>query len=251
MAQLDESRPSRPAVNGACPHAELHSPVLDPADQSTPPQAPEPEVQDWISKARESIEAFGGFIGIGGAGISKSLLVQREFEDSESSESEDDFEIEVQNSDGSADADDQDGIDGGKSLQRKPSSQLGVRSRSCDRASMSSARKRDSGDKPMNLPSEAVPFGLMANLALRRNRRSNGNLSDNDGENIGVANEEFFRSSQFRSFSPQGYGFMSFFFSGPAPDPKHISTLNLQQQGPHILTRGIVTPKEVEKLFNM
>jgi hypothetical protein len=183
MIQLEESsqRPPRSTANG------LHSPVLDPTEQPNQPPEPEPEVKDWISKARESIDAFGGFINMGGAGIPKNLLIPEELEDSASENDVDDYEIAVEDEDGSDIG--EDGLNETNSLKTPPTS--------ARKGSMSStgAKKKTSKDKPANLPSEAVPFGLMATLALRA-RKTDNNQTHSDGENnVGVANEEFFRAS--------------------------------------------------------
>jgi hypothetical protein len=78
--------PSTAATGGA-----LHSPVL-----SSSPTTPKAEsennraVEDWIAKARDSLAEFDGFIGIGGAGMPKSLLVKEDLEDSASDGEEED-----------------------------------------------------------------------------------------------------------------------------------------------------------------
>lgn len=58
------------------------------------------------------------------------------------------------------------------------------------------AKKNSGGptQKLVSLPSEATPFGLIANLALKNPKRRNS--PDADGEDdVGVANEDFFRPS--------------------------------------------------------
>jgi len=49
---------------------------------------PKPEVLDWVAKAKESIEAFGGYIGIGIASVTKDLI--GDYDDSVDSDDGDD-----------------------------------------------------------------------------------------------------------------------------------------------------------------
>ena len=62
--------------------------------------------------------------------------------------------------------------------------------------------KKDSGgEKWAILPSEAVPFGLMAELSLRRNRESSADPEEPEEEsksNVGIVRNDYFRSSTFR-----------------------------------------------------
>jgi len=154
---------------------------------------PKPDVEEWIAKARESIEAFGGFIGAGGAGMTKSYLVNEDPEDSGSSE-DDAYEFAVEYEDGGTVE-----IDSHGSRQQGRSTSREIQSVSVSSVG-SSFHKRDSSNsgtqKLVTLPSEASPFGLIANLSLKHRRRRSSLIAE-DKDNVGVANEDFFRPSVF------------------------------------------------------
>jgi hypothetical protein len=198
MAQLEMTKSqsrSQSASNSArrsSPGADLLSP-LDPSSPGSLKPVPKPDVEEWIAKARESIEAFGGFIGAGGAGMTKSYLVDEDPEDSRSS-GDDAYEFAVEYEDGeTVEIDDHDARQQGRSTSREMQSVSG--------SSVGSGfHTRDSSgsgtQKLVTLPSEASPFGLIANLSLKhRKRRSSPSAEDED--DVGVANEDFFRPSMF------------------------------------------------------
>ena len=210
MAQLEvtksQPQPQRTStsVPRSSPCADLLSP-LDPSSPTSPELSPKPEVEEWIAKARESIEAFGGFIGAGGAGMTKDFFVEGDPEDWESS-GDDDYEFAVEDEDGETFGIDEFGAGeaGGESDARQ-----NRRSTSRDKQSVtgsivgSGTHKRQlSGgstgtQKLVTLPSEASPFGLIANLSLKhRKRRSSPGTEDED--DVGVANDDFFRPSVFK-----------------------------------------------------
>ncbi|THU98704.1 hypothetical protein K435DRAFT_660495 [Dendrothele bispora CBS 962.96] len=100
------------------------------------------------------------------------------------------------------------------------------------------------GDKIQSLPDSHVPLGLLANLALSNNNKAKAakegrireeilaeeeNLDDN---NVGVANE-------------------TYFLPGPATDLDIRATLIEQHSPPDILVHGLVTPDDVDKLFDI
>ncbi|KAJ7127063.1 hypothetical protein C8R44DRAFT_593328, partial [Mycena epipterygia] len=97
----------------------------------------------------------------------------------------------------------------------------------------SEGEEKDSGGnaKLATLPSEASPFGLMAGLSLKKSRAESPEHMDN-APALGVANVDFFRSS-------------------PVPDPMRSRPLGGGPSAPHILTRGLITPQEAEKLFDI
>ncbi|KAJ6570517.1 hypothetical protein DFH09DRAFT_1261132 [Mycena vulgaris] len=231
MAQLEG--PARPTSKPLHPHSHpssasplnaastLHSPALSPASESSngADTAAHQAVADWLAKARGSLAEFDGFIGLGGAGMPKSYLGRAAREDSSSSGSEDgdsdsapeddEIEIEVRDAQGA----------------EVPQPQRGRLHHFGGGSSARSPKAQDS--KLATLPSEASPFGLMADLSLKQRRVWNA-----DGEGgIGVANANFFR------LSPT-----------PTPDP---TTLAMESRGPQILTRGLITPQEAEKLFEI
>ncbi|KAJ7052617.1 hypothetical protein C8F01DRAFT_1261749 [Mycena amicta] len=248
MFQLEETnaRHARPPNSSATeafppltPSSGLHSPVLSPtsttfgSDPTKGSSETNKVVEDWIAKARDSLAEFDGFIGIGGAGMPKSLLVKEDLEDS-SSDGEDvssnelnagEYEIEVLDSDGE---------------EVSPSSRRGVKLRQMSNASGSSngaplPKKKDSGgEKLATLPSEASPFGLMADLSLKKSRAESpeAEMGTEPTPALGIASDSFFRSS-------------------PAPDPMRIRPIDGHPTLPHILTRGLITPQEAEKLFDI
>jgi hypothetical protein len=197
MAQLeltkDQPRPHSASIpfRRLSPGADLLSP-LDPSSPDPPQPVPKPDVEEWIAKARESIEAFGGFIGAGGAGMTKSFLVDEDPEDSGSSE---DYEIAVEDEDGETVELDVGGEeDGGGNDARQKRRSTSRETPSVSGSSMGSGHSGSGTQKLVTLPSEASPFGLIANLSLKqRKRRSSPGIEE--GDDVGVANEDFFRPS--------------------------------------------------------
>jgi hypothetical protein len=206
MAQLEMTK-SRPLPRSTIDPARRSSPgidllsPLDPNSLDLPSPAPKPEVEEWIAKARESIEAFGGFIGAGGAGMTKSFLID---EDSESS-GDNAYEFALEDEDGeTVEIDKYNATDCGgdnETRQKSRSASREVQSVSGSNDLSGPLNRVSSGSgtgtqKLVTLPSEASPFGLIANLSLKqRKRRSNPAVEDED--DIGIANEDFFRPSAF------------------------------------------------------
>lgn len=201
MAQLESTkRQPKPitanlsAISHSSPAADLHSP-LDPTSPDSQSPAATADVEEWISRARQSIEAFGGFIGAGGAGMMKSFLVDEDPEDSGSSG--DDYEFALEDEDGeTGEVENYNSQDAGLDMDKRRSSSREKESVSGNSVGSGVPRKKDSGgtQKLATLPSEAVPFGLIANLSLKHSRRkSSSNVDDED--DVGVANEDFFRPS--------------------------------------------------------
>lgn len=168
MALLEETKAPSPSSSG---DADLHSPTLGSYDSK-------PEVRDWLAEARASIDAFGGLIGAGGAGMTKSLLVDEDPEDSESDP--DAYEEAVEDLYGE-----------GSGVDESPRSEDRARSTSKER---DPAPKRSSGDKLATIPSGASPFGLMADMALKKSRRRRSSVGSN-ADDVGLANDNFFRPS--------------------------------------------------------
>ncbi|KAF7374937.1 Zn(2)-C6 fungal-type domain-containing protein [Mycena sanguinolenta] len=266
MAQLEQTnarqhaKPPNSATTDTFPltpssssHNELPSPVLSPSSSAPSSYFPsnpgdtkaESEnnraVEDWIAKARDSLAEFDGFIGIGGAGMTKSYLVHEDLEDSASEDElraedlvdsgdepkEEEVEIEVFDSEGE------------EVTQRNRGDNPKLRQLSTSSSNNGSIapngrivpKKKDSGGERLaTLPSEASPFGLMADLSLKKG--SNEESDDESAPALGVANSNFFRSS-------------------PTPDPMRSRPLSNGPAAPHILTRGLITPQEAEKLFDI
>ncbi|KAJ4490612.1 putative fungal-specific transcription factor [Lentinula aciculospora] len=97
-----------------------------------------------------------------------------------------------------------------------------------------------------SLPDSHVPLGLIANLSLSSNKKSRSKrqgtdskaLTDDlddenlDDDNVGVANA-------------------TYFMPGPATDLDIRATLIEQHSPPEILVHGLVTPDDVDKLFEI
>ncbi|KAJ7475781.1 hypothetical protein FB451DRAFT_1366476 [Mycena latifolia] len=252
MTQLEETNarhsqaPNSSATDAfpLTPSSGLHSPVLSPSSTSasyygTDSSSTNVEshtnkaVEDWIAKARDSLAEFDGFIGIGGAGMPKRFLVKEDLEDTSSEEEVEDvvnsdelkeeYEIEVLDSEG------EDVTRRGRNTQLR---QQSIGSNSTNGDARSPPKKKDSGNaKLATLPSEASPFGLMADLSLKNNRAESPEDMGH-APALGVANADFFRSS-------------------PTPDPMRSRPLGGGPAAPHILTRGLITPQEAEKLFDI
>ncbi|KAJ8689224.1 hypothetical protein PTI98_013267 [Pleurotus ostreatus] len=88
------------------------------------------------------------------------------------------------------------------------------------------------------LPDSHVPLGLIATLALSNSKGKSGGKKDpraieeEDDDDVGVANE-------------------TYFMPGPATDLSLRATLIQQYSPPEILVHGLVTPDDVEKLFEI
>ncbi|KAI0787822.1 hypothetical protein C8Q74DRAFT_1315611 [Fomes fomentarius] len=222
------------------------------SDIGTPEPGPEaitkPDVLDWIAKARESIEAFGGYINMGGPGVTKDLLSGDDplgWRDSSSDSSEVEGETAEDQQDDHSDihvkVEDVDGKPApqrGRTRPEGPPASEASTSRAGDETSSKSSRRRRSRNKERLaiLPVEAAPIGLLANMSLRKPRsrkssrsRSVSTTDDNDNE-YGVANEDYFRADS------------------PGPDRPIMYE---QHQTPYILRSGIVSPSEVERLFKI
>ncbi|PIL35715.1 transcription factor [Ganoderma sinense ZZ0214-1] len=225
---------------------------LTASDIGTPEQISEqitkPDVLDWIAKARESIEAFGGYINMGGPSVTQDLVGEdvlgwkdssddsydelsgdeggEEWEDAKS-----DFHVEVE---------DVDAKKGEPQRGRSRPGELNAEAKEDDRSSVtrSSRRKKSRGgltrEKLAILPNEAAPIGMLANLSLRKSRSRKSSRSRSvstvDSNEYGVANDDYFRATS------------------PGPDRP---IMYAQHQTPYILRSGLVSPAEVEKLFKI
>ena len=159
---------------------------LSPEDTSTAGRdttIPKADVLDWVAKAKESIEAFGGYIGIGTASVTKDLIGDSD-DSVDSDDGDDDRFLSARGSEdeGASVASDDHGL-GSRSRRVSPDGR---------------GRRRVSSERPAAIPSHVAPFGLMANL-LRKTR-----LDDDQGEEngekadeVGVARKDYFRASAF------------------------------------------------------
>ena len=190
---------------------------LTASDIGTPEQVTEqitkPDVLDWIAKARESIEAFGGYINMGGPSVTQDLVGEDvlgwkdssddsfdEFSGDEGGEewedAKSDFHVEVEDVDAKGD---------GPQRGRSRPGELAAEVKEDDRSSItrSSRRKKSRGgltrEKLAILPNEAAPIGMLANLSLRKSRSRKSSRSRSvstvDSNDYGVANDDYFRAT--------------------------------------------------------
>ena len=169
--------------------ANLPPEKLATADQDVP----KAEVLDWVAKAKESIEAFGGYIGIGTASATKDLI--GDSDDSVDSVTDDDERF--LSAHGSEDEGESAGViseDHGPGYRH---------------VSPEARGRRDVivySEKPATLPSHVAPFGLMANL-LRRTRLDD-DQNEMDAEQtheVGVARKDYFRPGTSNSIKHETF----------------------------------------------
>jgi hypothetical protein len=141
-------------------------------------------IDEWLSTARQSFQLFDG-------GIPRRLIVEHDLEDSPTS-GEDESEG------GQVDP---------RSIPTQEGSQEipeGSRQKTVRKHSSTSSFGSHSGsgrrqaEKPLGLPSEAVPIGLMAGMSLRKVRETGDDDVDDESSlhsGVGVANDDFFRPS--------------------------------------------------------
>ncbi|KZT29605.1 hypothetical protein NEOLEDRAFT_1127315 [Neolentinus lepideus HHB14362 ss-1] len=200
---------------GSPPYRSPTFTITSDSDQSV--QEAGPDVQEWINKARQSIVNFDGLIGLGGAGLVRGLLVDGELEEGEDEDPRDDEDEE-----GYSIVDD-----------------------------LTAEGVSPPQEKLATMPPEAAPFGLMAKLSLDTKRVKGKKKAGDDllsspdeqeaspddegpekeGTNLGLANKDFFRPTP--------------------PDPNRVLADKQISSIPVILTKGIVSPEEVEKLFSI
>lgn len=152
-------------------------------------------IEDWLAQAKESFLQFGN-------SISKSYHSD---DDSDSASWDDEDYEHVGHEDVDGDDGERYGIAvetvadnsmlspdvGGQHLKlRDSNSSLNTASVA---GSMGQARKKGSGDKPSNLPTEAAPWGLMGRLSLI------GNPGDENPEDTGITRPGYFASEELYS----------------------------------------------------
>ncbi len=193
-AVADAPSPSQSTESYSLISSGLASPDVGQPSDSGAQTRSDADVLDWIAKARESIEAFGGYISMGGPGATREMLAA---EDDGSDhglplDGTDDagFEIDV--------VDEEDDLEGGAGV-------------SGDEGSVSTNRRAGSEaptrkERLATIPNVAAPLGLLADLSLgtkgvRRKTSSSSMGGDDDGnENLGLANMDYFRASECSRF---------------------------------------------------
>jgi hypothetical protein len=151
---------------------------------------PKAEVLDWVAKAKESIEAFGDYIGIGTSSVTKDLIGNSD--DSVDSDSDNDTRFL------SARASEDEGEDASV-----VSEDHGLAFRQV--SPVARGRRSDtvpSSETPATIPSHVAPFGLMANL-LRKTKQEDdqGGEDAKKPEVLGVARRDYFRAGTSIEFS--------------------------------------------------
>ncbi|KAF9453407.1 hypothetical protein P691DRAFT_694680 [Macrolepiota fuliginosa MF-IS2] len=214
----------------------LQSPIVSPDGDSTDESGVAPStipvftegnraIEDWLSQAKESFLQFGN-------SISKSYLSD---EDSDSSGWEEDYDnVGQEDLEGYGDEEEKYDIAvehaengsvmgdlGGQRLKNQGSNSSLNTTATSVAGSTGQPRKKSSGDKSTNLPSEAAPWGLMGRLSIKNRATSM------DPEDTGITSSEYFTN-------------------GSAED-EHAK--NVQRVQPHILNRGVITTSDAEKLF--
>ncbi|CCM01416.1 uncharacterized protein FIBRA_03467 [Fibroporia radiculosa] len=236
MSKLEEAnrKASRRTSASGAPRTELGESVLGAPLPAAFERGTSADVEDWITKARQSIEAFGEYITMGGPGATWDMLGDEGTDDNARSDSE--YEIHVEDTDASdaefsAEGDgESDSLFG--ELERGRSSSNGP----LDGPETPMRRSYlAAAQKPVMLPNESVPLGLIADLSLykarrRRSSRARSDIDPQDADNtaVGLANDDYFRPS-------------------PAPERPIVD----EQQQPAILRNGIIKPDEAEKLFGI
>ncbi|KAG6831799.1 hypothetical protein H0H92_007476 [Tricholoma furcatifolium] len=238
-----QRRPSSATSDSFASSSALQSPLLSPTTTQSSLVSAEPTsdseankaIEDWIAKAKQSFQDFDDFIGIGGAGMPKSYLVEGDLEKAGSDdeyvnvpEDGSDFEFAVEHHDGDEVA------ANGTLKHRGSASSLGTNGTTTTNATEQTRRKPAGGsEKPAILPGEAVPIGLFADLSLKSKpkRHPSGAEVEEEDKTPGIANANFFRST-------------------PAPKAidKRLASL---PRPPQILAGGHINPQEAEELFRI
>lgn len=177
MSKLEQSnRRSSTSTTFPSP-ADPHSALPTPSgiDNNSETVVPKPEVQDWIAKARESLQTFGGLLPAA----------------SSSRDDVHDVDADTSSDDGAADSDDDAGYD---TADEGPSHSQ----------SPAPPTKKKTPSSPKQIPEEA-PYGLMARLSIKSRQKS---AEPESSDAIGVANVNFFRPSPapdlIRTSQPSG-----------------------------------------------
>lgn len=165
MAKVEALNRPAAAQSPLSPESSIHSPM----ESSSESVVSNAEMQDWISRARVSIQEFGGLIPAGDPTdpddpyVSDEGAAAEEYSEDES---------------GYATAEDETSRD------------------IASPASSTTKRQAAQATKLKMLPGEDAPYGLMAALAIRKNAREKSVEPESSGA-VGVANADFFRPSMY------------------------------------------------------
>ena len=147
------------------PGSSIHSPM----ESNTESVVPNAEMQDWISRARVSIQEFGGLIPAGDPN---------------------DIDDPYESDEGAAPGELSDDDESGYATAEDDTSRDVVGSP----ASSTTKRQAAQTTKLKMLPGEDTPYGLMAVLSIRKNAREKS-VEPESSEAVGVASADFFRPS--------------------------------------------------------
>ncbi|KAG6326647.1 hypothetical protein ID866_12442, partial [Astraeus odoratus] len=132
---------------------------MDPHSEAV---VPKPEVQDWIAKARESLQTFGGLL----PAVSSSNNGRNSTDEEADDENSED--------------------DSGYDTAEDKLPKVG--------ASPTSSTKKKDVSAPKYLPNEEAPYGLLAHLSIKANPRQKS-VEPESSDAVGVARVDFFRPS--------------------------------------------------------
>ncbi|KAF5359499.1 hypothetical protein D9756_003353 [Leucocoprinus leucothites] len=186
-------------------------------------------IEDWLAQAKESFLQFGN-------SISKTYPSDEDYDsagyDDEDYEyiGRDDIEGEVDDKeryDISVETTEENSLAnqdiGGQQLKlRSSNSSLNTIATSVA-GSTGQPRRKISGEKPLNLLTEAAPWGLMGKLSLI------SHPSEENPDNTGINNPVYFTNK----------------------DAEDERVKNVQRVQPHILSRGVISISDAEKLFTI
>lgn len=164
MAKVEALNRPVVAQSPQSPVSSIHSSM----ESNSEAVVPNAEMQNWISKARISIQEFGGLIPVGDP------------TDADDPYDSDEGAVEEYSDDesGYATAEDETSRD------------------AASPASSTTRRQAGQTTKLKMLPGEDAPYGLMAVLAIRKSAREKS-VEPESSEAVGVASADFFRPSMY------------------------------------------------------
>ncbi|KAI4522795.1 hypothetical protein K525DRAFT_222833 [Schizophyllum commune Loenen D] len=223
MGQLEQLGHAPRSANGS--NSARTSPMLSPSslpselESTSSRERVAPAVEEWMAKARERIDDF-----ISVAGSAPISYVQDDADGSDDEYEDSEYEFAIVDSYGEVTTPE-------VAASRRDSAPNSV-----------PTKKRTYSGKLATLPSEAAPYGLMANLSLKAHPRRLGSQgevmqSPEEDSELSIANDDFFRKRSVLEASP-----------GPdAERPRETAVFEY----PAILARGIITPDIAESLFSI
>ena len=164
MAKVEALNRPGTAQSPHSPGSTLHSPM----ESNSESVVPNAEMQDWISRARTSIQEFGGLIPAGDPTETDDAYIS---EEAAEEYSDDEAGYATAEDDASRDI----GSPASSIIKRQPAQTTQLKM----------------------LPGEDAPYGLMAVLSIRKNAREKS-VEPESSEAVGVAKADFFRPSEYQ-----------------------------------------------------